>query len=222
MASYKLKYSGTKIDELLDTVNDIFDLIYPVGSIYMSVNNTNPSILFGGTWTQIQDRFLLAAGGTYTNGNTGGEATHTLTTTEMPSHAHGLNSHKHSVGAHAHGLNSHTHGVGSYATGSAGDHSHNRIYDGVNTYGLTGNVFGGSGSGTTLKAGTSTISITNSSSLNHTHSISGTSGAASGNTANSSAFDSGVASGDTASSGSGGAHNNMPPYLVVYIWKRTA
>jgi hypothetical protein len=51
--------------------------MYPVGSIYMSINNTNPGTLFGGTWEQIKDTFLLAAGNTYDGGSTGGEATHT-------------------------------------------------------------------------------------------------------------------------------------------------
>lgn len=54
----------------------IFDLIYPVGSIYMSINDTSPSYLFGGEWTVIQGRFLLAAGTsentTYIVGQTGG------------------------------------------------------------------------------------------------------------------------------------------------------
>lgn len=67
---------------------DVVDLIYPVGSIYMSVNSTSPSTLFGGTWEQIKDSFLLASGDTYENGSTGGEATHTLTVNEMPSHRH--------------------------------------------------------------------------------------------------------------------------------------
>ena len=71
-----------------DNVIGTVDLIYPVGSIYMSVNNTNPSVLFGGTWEQIEDTFLLASGSNYSNGATGGEATHTLTIDEMPSHNH--------------------------------------------------------------------------------------------------------------------------------------
>ena len=66
----------------------IVDLVYPVGSIYMSVNGTNPGTLFGGTWSRLEDRFLLGAGSVYDAGATGGEATHTLTVDEMPSHTH--------------------------------------------------------------------------------------------------------------------------------------
>ena len=50
----------------------MFNLIYPVGSIYMSTNNTSPAVLFGGKWEQIKDRFLLCSGNTYKNGTTGG------------------------------------------------------------------------------------------------------------------------------------------------------
>lgn len=75
-------------DKITSFINDVFDEIYPIGSIYMSHSTTNPSQLFGGYWAQIKDTFLLAAGNTYTNGSTGGEATHTLTISEMPSHRH--------------------------------------------------------------------------------------------------------------------------------------
>ena len=62
---------------------------YPVGSIYMSVNSTNPSQLFGGTWEAIAGgRVLIGQNTSYPAGSTGGEATHTLTTNEMPSHSH--------------------------------------------------------------------------------------------------------------------------------------
>lgn len=67
-------------------VDNMVDLIYPVGSIYMSANDTSPSILFGGEWERIKDRFLLAAGDTYSAGSIGGEAAHKLTVAEMPSH----------------------------------------------------------------------------------------------------------------------------------------
>lgn len=65
-----------------------WEKIYLVGSIYISANSTSPAELFGGTWEQIKDRFLLAAGDTYAAGSTGGEAQHTLTVKEMPSHTH--------------------------------------------------------------------------------------------------------------------------------------
>ena len=63
----------------------ILDVVYPIGSIYISVNTTSPATLFGGTWTQITDRFLYC---TTTSKTTGGEANHTLTESEMPSHSH--------------------------------------------------------------------------------------------------------------------------------------
>ena len=79
------------------TVEDRFNPLnaYPVGSIYMSVNSTSPATLFGGTWEQIQDVFLLAAGSTYTAGDTGGSASHTLIVDELPSHVHTVPKHGH-------------------------------------------------------------------------------------------------------------------------------
>ena len=69
---------------------NFLNLVYPVGSIYWSSNNTNPGTLFGGTWTQIKDKFILAAGDSYSNGATGGAATVTLTVSNMPSHSHSI------------------------------------------------------------------------------------------------------------------------------------
>ena len=57
---------------------------HPVGSIYMSVNDTSPAVRFGGTWERIEDTFLLAAGSTYEAGETGGETTHSLVNAELP------------------------------------------------------------------------------------------------------------------------------------------
>lgn len=68
--------------------DEILDSVYPIGSIYMSINNVNPDTLFGGTWEQIKDTFLLSAGDTHEAGTTGGEETHTLSINEMPSHNH--------------------------------------------------------------------------------------------------------------------------------------
>ena len=70
--------------------NFVLDNVYPVGSIYMNVNSTNPGTLFGGTWEQIQGRFLLGMSSSYPAGSQGGEAEHTLTLNEIPEHRHYL------------------------------------------------------------------------------------------------------------------------------------
>lgn len=62
--------------------------VYPVGSIYMSINEVSPSALFGGVWERIENAFLLAASKAHPAGETGGAETHTLTVDEMPSHSH--------------------------------------------------------------------------------------------------------------------------------------
>lgn len=86
------------------TINDktIFDLIYPVGAIYMSVNSTNPGSLFGGTWVAWgQGRVPVGVNtsGTFNSvEKTGGSETHTLTIAQMPSHTHTQNSHRHNYG----------------------------------------------------------------------------------------------------------------------------
>ena len=124
--------------ELANAAN--FDKIYPIGSIYMSVNSTNPSTLFGGTWEQLKDRFLLGAGNTYPSGSTGGEATHKLTIEEMPKHRH-------------------------YMITNVGGNDYQALVTGDGGYN------------------------TNES---------------------------------TTEVGGDQPHNNMPPYLAVYMWKRTA
>lgn len=73
---------------------NVFDKIYPIGSIYMSVNSTNPHDLFGGTWEAMPaGRVLLAQGqsnwgDTYTAGTSGGESKHQLSVRELPQHTH--------------------------------------------------------------------------------------------------------------------------------------
>ena len=249
--------------------NAICNRVYPVGSIYMSMNSTSPATLFGGTWVQLPNKFLLGASSTYAAGTTGGEATHKLTTNEMPSHnhivgahSHGLNSHTHTVPAHSHGLNSHTHTYSNSAssTGAASGNtgsttltvnqipSHTHSSDGT----WSGVSWTGSGNSNIAYAHSNNSYVSNewtdkipvlkytgggqghTHTLNsHTHTITKTStntGVASGSTANSSVLTTGAASGSTAnntafnSGATGGstAHNNMPPYLAVYMWKRTA
>lgn len=64
------------------------DTVYPVGSVYISVNSTSPASLFGGTWERISSKFLLGTDDLANIGNTGGEETHVLTVNEMPQHNH--------------------------------------------------------------------------------------------------------------------------------------
>ena len=148
------------IDEVEGQIPNIFDVIYPVGSIYMSVNATNPSALFGGAWVQIKDTFLLAAGDTYDAGDTGGEAEHLLTVDEMPSHTHFQ------------------------------QHQSDTSYVGIHVKNYN---TGGAIQGVQPANGTRRNNI------------------ADPNTR--------VA---TLATGGDQAHNNLPPYLVVYVWKRTA
>lgn len=147
----------------------VIDVIYPVGSIYMSMSATNPHDLFGvGTWERIsQGRMLLGADdSTYEAGATGGEATHTLTVKEMPAHSH------------------------KGTTSTNGNHSHEivcaRHRDGSERQvDATPNIQVGD-------------SLWTSAAGNHNHTFT------------------------TDNAGGGEAHNNMPPYLVCYMWQRTA
>lgn len=72
---------------------DIVDLIYPVGSIYMSVKSTSPATLFGGTWVRWGNgRVPVGVDTTQTEFNSvekiGGEKAHRITEDEMPAHQH--------------------------------------------------------------------------------------------------------------------------------------
>ena len=140
--------------------NFVLDNVYPVGSIYMNVNSTNPGTLFGGTWEQIQGKFLLGMSSSYPAGSQGGEVEHTLSTNEMPAH------------------------------------SHNFSYEETNqNKSWSDNIVQKNGTAYPERLGVNMALGADWSS-----------------------------SGYLTLAGIGGnqAHNNMPPYLSVYIWKRTA
>lgn len=179
-------YGQVKDDTIIDTGYNNLDQIYPVGSIYMSVNTVSPSFLFGGTWEKLQDVFLLGANNNNL-GTTGGEQTHTLSVNEMPKHNHTQN-------AHTHTQNSHGHSPGS-----------GRNFMTAPTGSGWGEETGGSISG-------SGKYFVYSSSKSHNVYLAG-----SGNTT--ATNQSTVAT--NKENGGGQAHNNMPPYLAVNIWKRT-
>jgi microcystin-dependent protein len=161
-------------------------LAYPVGAIYMSVSPTSPATLFGGTWERITGRFLLAAtdggssGASQAAGNIGGEAAHTLTAEEMPSHTHTTN-----IGSHEHTVATRGANRGYYDTGWE-----------ASGYGLT------------------------QASMFQNRVIVYREGLDESGAAYSVATDLGSKTSDSA--GGGQAHSIMPPYLSVYVWKRTA
>lgn len=172
---------------------------HPVGSLYWTSSNEHPAITFGGgTWVQIKDRFVLAAGDTYTTVNqgnnttgagAGGEATHVLTEAELPSHKHHIGEglwtddngiHRHAVFAYNGGKSNIANVYGGSAIASNKDKNEGELlYD------------------TTYGGATSYMSQDG----NHAHSI---------------------PAHDTNNTGSNQAHNNMPPYIVKFCWERTA
>lgn len=156
--------TGTGTYAEFPSVDKVLNMIYPVGSIYMSVNSADPSTLFGGTWEQIEDTFLLSAGSTYNAGDTGGEAEHALTESELP-----------------------------HITGKISTYSSSPYFTGAIFEAPTG-VFSGSNKKTGAIGRPATENLSGSTSY--------------GNVEMSFGGDQPV--------------NNMPPYLVVYVWKRIA
>ncbi|WP_296017097.1 hypothetical protein [uncultured Treponema sp.] len=115
---------------------------HPVGSLYWTSKNENPAVTFGGgTWKQITDKFVLAAGSTYKAEATGGKETVTLTKENMPSHSHTFTpSGTITMDAHSHGLNGHSHTF--KPSGTVSSHSHSFTPDGTisETTDLTGTL----------------------------------------------------------------------------------
>lgn len=166
-------FNGAKWQNVTLLREALCDIVYPVGSIYTSVNSTSPATLFGGIWERITGRFLLAgtdsgsSGADQAPGNTGGEATHTLTASELPkiegsfrvADNVAVNNNRASILIDHSGVFTGTTETGNQVVLNGGTHS-------VQSY--------------------SHIRVTN------------------------------------LSFGSDSEHNNMPPYLSVYVWKRTA
>lgn len=81
--------SGTDYTIYADGQNPFLQT-HPVGSLYWSSSSTSPQTKYGGTWSQITDKFILAAGSVYSNGSTGGAPTVQLEIKHLPSHSHSI------------------------------------------------------------------------------------------------------------------------------------
>lgn len=227
-------------------VSDLLNRVYPVGSIYMSAVNVSPASFLGGTWQAIeQGRMLMAAGSSWQAGTTGGAVYHTLTVREMPAHDHSAT--ETAAGGHTHGASTGSAGAHSHSgsTNNAGDHAHTRgsmnivgTFDGRNhdddsegksgafystgrqIYGANGTLadMGGvigfdasrSWTGWTSTTGNHSHWLSISSAGAHTHSVA---------IAAAGAHTHAITIGKT---GSGAAFSILPPYIAVYMWRRTA
>ena len=120
-----IKDGGQTIAELTAAIKLA---IYPVGSIYTSVDSISPETLFGGSWAAFGEGRTLVGfksgdSDFGTSEGTCGSKTHTLVTSEMPSHTHTQNAHGHTQSAHNHAQNAHRHSlVHNASTGSEGDY----------------------------------------------------------------------------------------------------
>ena len=177
---------------------------YPVGSVFANFNPIHPAVILGGgEWEKLPEGiFLMSAGDTYEAGSTGGEAEHTLTEEEMPAHDHegsvSISGTTGSGGSHSH----------NGSTTAAGDHRHN----------IRANKNDGANSTTTFADGYNGLDyyIPSEYAGSHSHSVSIDSGGSHSHSF--SASDSFT----TDEAGSGQAHNNMPPYLALHMWRRIA
>lgn len=149
------------------TRNSIVDLIYPVGSYFITESSDFDTVAkvenhFGGTWVQVTETFLYGSTSATNSGTTSqaGEKTHTLTTAEMPAHTHRVWS-------------------GTGKTSNSAGLGYSYCYS-----------IGGCDNDTTSKSWMSKTGAKSQPLLENT--------------------------------GGGSAHNNMPPYRTVYMYRRTA
>lgn len=182
---------------------------------WASNDPTSPASFIGGTWERVEGEFIMGASSAYPVGTTGGSATHTQTTAEMPSHNHSGSTG--SAGGHSH----------SASTGSAGSHSHSGTTDwaGSHSHNVNAEYKSGGNDGESYRirdygASWANYKFTTSSDGSHTHSFSTNS--AGGHSHSVSIGDAGAHTHTVSigSTGSGQAMSVLNPYYALYIWVR--
>lgn len=237
----------TPVYEPLVSKTDLFNHVYPVGSIYMSVNNVNPSTLFGGTWVawgsgRVPVGVNASDAAFNTVEKTGGAKTHTLTAAQIPAHTHGYYRSGTSTGSTTLTIDqipAHTH---TYTKTTTATKTSSPNEDSVNV--MPYDAFVASNTSfmnmlteafTKIKSKVSGLSFTNPTmtipssesrpARGHTHNVTPTgasanSGSTGGSTGHTHTIS--VSSTNTASTGGSEAHNILQPYITCYMWKRTA
>lgn len=105
----------TEGTSLNDIISQVLLASHPVGSYYWSDDSTSPAKLFGGTWEQIKDKFIIAVGDNHTAGTSYGSNTKNLSHTHTSAaHTHTVAGHTHTSAAHTHTVNGHTHSTGNH------------------------------------------------------------------------------------------------------------
>lgn len=171
---------------------NIIDLIRPIGSLYWSANNVDPSTIYPGTtWQAITDTWVVAAGSTYKAGTAYGAATHT-----------------HTSAAHTHTVTGHTHTTGNHTLTIAEMPNHTHAIKRPVWYNVEGATSDGAIYGTFAST---THLVTNTGSILHT----GGSGAHNhGNTGSTTLTTNSTTPGNT------GSASNVPPSVAKYCWQR--
>lgn len=216
-------YSGN--NEVSDFEKRIFLASHPPTTLYWTSDPRNPGDIYGGTWKQIKDRFILAAGDTYSNGETGGNANTTLAEENLPRHSHSFTPNGRVTVTNNpifKGTEATSGGMSDRATGSFvavtrwttstswGNSSITSHISGnvsrseISHYGNTG---GELASGTDSKY---TINVA------HTHNFTAKGSISGGEYSFTGTEDT------TSATGSGTAFSNMPPYEGKYCWERVA
>lgn len=162
----------------------LLNLLYPIGSIYMSVKSTNPTNIMGGTWVAWGAGRVPVGVGTGTDGNNTSVAFNTAEGTG---------------GEYSHLLTSGESGQKAVTTGNqSASHTHSVSYNADSGSAASGSDPSGRGAFVrrTASGGAKSTWTSGNQSASHTHSITASNAAS--------------------------RHNNIQPYIICYMWKRTA